>query len=223
MKFSIDNGPVFTSLNLQLESGESIKADSGSMVAMSPTIELKAKTSGKGLMGTLKSAVGGEGLFMTEYTAETGPGELLLAPSFPGDVLPFQMNGQTMFAQSGAFMAGEKSLELSTQGSVKAMISGEGLFLQKITGVGNLFLNCYGSIIEKSLTAGEEYIVDTGHIVAFEETVTYKLKKAAKGIFNTLASGEGLVCRYSGPGKIWLQTRNMSALAKTLMPYFPGK
>ena len=93
------------------------------------------------------------------------------------------------------------------------MISGEGLFLQKISGTGIVFLNSFGAVFEKTLAPGEVHIVDTNHIVAFEETIQYKIKKAAKGIFSSLASGEGLVCEYTGPGKMWVQTRALSALA----------
>jgi uncharacterized protein (TIGR00266 family) len=96
------------------------------------------------------------------------------------------------------------------------MISGEGLFLQKISGTGIVFLNSFGAVFEKILAPGEVYIVDTNHIVAFEETIQYKVKKAAKGIFSTLASGEGLVCEYTGPGKMWVQTRALSALAQAI-------
>ena len=223
MDFKIENGPVFTTLKVELQHGESIKAEAGAMVAMSPTIELKAKGSGKGILGSLKAAVGGEALFASVLTAEHGPGEIHLAPAVPGDIVQWNLGGQTVYAQSGAYLAGDPELTLSTQGSLKAMISGEGLFLSKISGSGPLFLNSYGAVMSKDLAPGEEYIVDSGHIVAFEETVTYKIKKAAKGLFSTLASGEGLVCRYSGPGKIWMQTRNLSAFGQLLMPMVTKK
>jgi uncharacterized protein (TIGR00266 family) len=103
------------------------------------------------------------------------------------------------------------------------MISGEGLFLQKISGDGTVFLSCYGSIIEKTLTPGENFIIDAGHMVAYEETVSYQIKKAAKGLFSTLASGEGLVCNFSGSGKVWYQTRNIKALAGLLQPLIVTK
>jgi uncharacterized protein (TIGR00266 family) len=170
-------------------------------------------------MGSLKAAVGGEALFASLFTAVGGPGELVLAPSSLGDVVRFDLSNQTILAQSGAYLAGDPGLTLSTQGSLKAMISGEGLFLSKISGTGVVFLNSYGAICERVLTAGETYKVDTGHIVAFEDSVTYKLRKAAKGLFSTLASGEGLVAEYSGPGKIWIQTRNLSAFAASLTPF----
>ena len=223
MEFKIENSPVFTTLTIQMGSAEQFRAEAGAMVSMSPTIEIQAKKSGKGLLGTMKAAVGGESFFASLFTASGGSGELILAPGTLGDIIQLEMNGQTIFAQGGAYLAGTPDLELSTQGSLKGMISGEGLFLQKITGRGALFLNSYGAIIEKTLSQGESYIVDTGHIVAFEESVQYKIKKASKGFFSTIASGEGLVCEYTGPGKIWMQTRNLSAFAQILSKFITTK
>ncbi len=220
MEFKIEHAPVFTLVRVQMLAGEVMRAEAGAMMAMSPSIELKAKTTGKGFLGAMGAMMGGESLFGSEFRAEA-PGEVLLAPSTPGDIVHIKMNGQTILAQGGAYLAGSAGLNITAQGSFKAMFSGEGLFLSKISGQGDLILGSYGSIIEKTLAPGEDYIVDTGHIVAFESTVTYTLKKAAKGIFSTLASGEGLVARYSGPGKIWIQTRNMKALAMALNPFLP--
>ncbi len=221
MDYQIENGPVFTTLQVKMAPGETFRAESGAMIAMSPTIELEAKSAGKGLLGTLKAAVGGESLFATLYKATGGDGELILAPSIPGDIVRFNLAGETLFAQSGTYLGGSPELELSTQGSLKGMISGEGLFLQKISGNGTVFLNSYGAIIEKKLAGGESFIVDTGHIVAFEASVQYQIKKAAKGLFNTVASGEGIVCEYKGPGSIWIQTRNLPALARMIAPFLP--
>lgn len=221
MEFRIEHGPVFTTLRIFLNPGESFRAESGAMVAMSATIELEAKSAGKGLFGAIKAAVGGESFFASLYTANGGAGELLLAPTVPGDIIPFELDGRSIFAQGGAYLAGSPGLELSTQGSFKGLISGEGLFLQRITGKGEVFLASYGAIIEKKLAAGETYIVDTGHIVAFEATVQYQLRKVAKGLFSTLASGEGLVCQYQGPGSIWIQTRNLPGFANLLSNFLP--
>ncbi len=223
MEFKIENGPVFTILRIQLRSGEHFRAEAGAMISMTPNLKLEAKTTGKGVFGTIKAAVGGESFFASLYTAENGDGELVLAPSVLGDIIHMQLTNQTVFAQSGAYLAGSPDLTISTQGSFKAMISGEGLFLQKITGIGHLFLNSYGAVIEKVLAPGEKYIVDTGHIVAFDESVTYSLRKASKGLFSTIASGEGLVCEYTGPGKILIQTRNLPAFAALLSKLLPTK
>jgi uncharacterized protein (TIGR00266 family) len=222
MEFNIENGPVFTTLRLTFAQGETFKAEAGAMVSMSPSIKLEAKTQAKGIFGNIKAMVGGEGLFASLFTAEA-PGEVILAPAGPGDIVRLDLNNQTLYTQSGAYLAGSPGLELSTKGSMKALLSGEGLFLSKISGSGTVFFNSYGSVLVKELAAGEKYIVDTGHMVAFEESVTYTVKKAAKGLFSTLASGEGLVAEFTGPGRVWIQTRNLSALAAILQQFLPGK
>lgn len=223
MEYKIEHAPVFSTLHIMLKRGEQFRAEAGAMVSMSPTIKLEAKTTGKGIMGSLKAAVGGESFFASLFTAETGDGEIILAPGTIGDIMKMELHGSTIYAEGGAYLAGAPGLEISTKGSFKAMISGEGLFLQKISGSGLLFLNSYGSIIARNLAPGETYIVDTGHMVAFEETVQYTIRKAARGIFSTLASGEGLVCEYTGPGRLWLQTRNLSALAQLLNKLLPRR
>lgn len=217
MEYAISNGPVFTTLTVKMAAGDRLKAEAGAMVAMSPTIGLQAKSSGKGILGTLAAAVGGEALFGSLFTAEAA-GEVILAPAVPGDIVRLSLNNETFLAQGGAYLAGSEGLELSTQGSLRAMLSGEGLFLSKISGSGDLFLTAYGSVVEKTLSAGETYIVDCGHIVAFESSVTYQLRTAARGLFSTLATGEGLVGEYRGPGRLWIQTRNLRALAGLLSP-----
>jgi uncharacterized protein (TIGR00266 family) len=219
MEFKLEHGPVFTIVRILMKRGEQFRAEAGAMVSMTPTIKLEAKSAGKGLMGTLKAAVGGESFFATLFTAEDGDGELVLAPGTLGDVLRMEMAGNTIYAEGGAYLAGSPNLDISTKGSFKAAFSGEGLFLQKITGNGTVFLNSYGAIFEKVLAPGETYVVDTNHIVAFEETVQYKIKKASKGIFSSLASGEGFVCEYTGPGKLWAQTRALSAFASQIERY----
>jgi uncharacterized protein (TIGR00266 family) len=218
MKSQIEHAPVFTTLTLFLEPGERFKAEAGAMLSMSPTVEIQAKSSGKGLLGTVAAAMGGEALFGSLFTAHDA-GEVVLAPSVPGDIVHVKLDGETIFAQGGAYLAGAEGLTLSTQGSLKALVGGEGLFLSKISGNGDLFLSCYGAVKVKTLAAGESYIVDCGHLVAFEASIDYKIRKAAKGLFSTLASGEGLVAECSGPGKIWIQSRNLKALAGILAPF----
>lgn len=223
MNFSIEHNPTFSILRVKLGPGEVVRAEAGAMICMSPSVQLQAKTSGKGLFGAIGAMAGGEGLFASEYTATKEGDEVVFGPGGPGDIVHIPVSGKAVFAQSGAYLAGSPSLQLSTQGSLKAMISGEGLFLQKVSGSGDLFLTSYGAVIVKELDVGEEYVVDTGNMVAFEESVNYSINKAAKGLFSTLASGEGLVCRFRGPGKVWIQTRNLGVLAQLLAPYFSKK
>ncbi len=216
MNYEISNSPVFTTLTIHLRQGESFRAESGAMIAMSPSIALKTSGSGKGLLGSFKAAIGGESLFASLYTAETGSGELVLAPSAPGDILKFELSGNTIFAQGGAYLAGDPKLTVSMQGSVKSWLGGEGLFLSKISGQGLVFLNSYGAIIEKMVMPDEGYIIDSGHIVAFEDTLQYDVQMASRSMWSSLASGEGLVCRFRGQGRVWYQTRNLSAFAQIL-------
>jgi uncharacterized protein (TIGR00266 family) len=231
MQYQILYQPSFSLASISLNQGEQIMAESGAMVSMSPTIRLDAKMSGGGMLGALKSAVGGESLFRTTFTAESGPGEVTLAPSSLGDILGIEMTGSKFFVQPGSYLAGDTRLNISVQGSVRGMLSGEGLFLLTVQGSGLLLVSSFGAIHAKDLAPSEEYIVDTGHIVAFEDTVNYRLEKATgrtqgvggflKGMVQSALSGEGFVCRYRGPGRIYMQTRQVPSFVQQLLPFLP--
>src|SRR4029453_10998590 len=180
-----------------------------------------------GMLGAIKSAVGGESVFRTTFTAETGPGEITFAPSDLGDLLAVDMTGGKFFVQPGSYLAGDPRLNINVQGSLRGMLSGEGLFLLTVQGSGLLLLSSFGAIHAKDLGVGEEYIVDTGHIVAFEERGVYRREKATgksqgvggflKGMVKSAMSGEGFVCRYRGPGRLYLQTRQLPGFAQQLI------
>lgn len=231
MKHQILYQPSYSLAVVSLEAGEQIMTESGAMVSMSPTIKLEAKMSGGGLLGAMKSAVGGESIFRTTFTAEGGPGEITLAPATVGDIMPVELRGTKFFVQPGSYLAGNAGLTISVQGSMRGMLSGEGLFLLTVEGNGLLLLSSFGAIHTKELAAGEEYLVDTGHIVAFEHTITYGIEKAAgktqgvggflKGMVQSAISGEGFVCRYRGPGRVYLQTRQLGSFATQLIPFLP--
>lgn len=223
MNHSIKNGPVFSTLHVTLNTGESVIGEKGAMISMTPSVELKARTTGKGVFGAMKSMIGGEALFSTTFTATENNSEVVLAPSSPGDIIHFPLSGQKILAQGGAYLAGTTGLELGTQGSLRGALMGEGLFLQTISGTGDVWLSSYGAVYIKELGPGEEYSVDNGNMVAFEDSVTFTIKKATKGLFSTFASGEGFVSRFKGPGKVWIQTRSVSGLAQILMPYMQKK
>ena len=231
MRYQILYQPSYSLVVVQLDRGEAIMAESGAMVSMSPTIRLEAKMSGGGLMGALKSAVGGESVFRTTYIAESGPGEVTFAPATVGDIMPVTMQGSRFFVQPGSYLAGDPSFNISVQGSMRGMLSGEGLFLLTVEGTGLLLLSSFGAIHAKELAAEEEYIVDTGHIVAFEAGVQYRIEKATgktqgvggflKGMVQSAMAGEGFVCRYRGPGRIYIQTRQLSSFVSQLVPFLP--
>jgi uncharacterized protein (TIGR00266 family) len=231
LKHQILYQPSYSLAVVSLEQGERIVAESGAMVSMSPTIRIEAKAAGGSFLGALKSAVGGESLFRTTFQAETGPGEVTLAPSTMGDVMAVPLSGTKIFVQPGSYLAGDAGLVTSVQGSMRGMLSGEGLFLLTVEGSGLLLLSSFGAIHTKVLEAGEEYIVDTGHIVAFEQTVGFRIEKATgqsqgvggflKGMVQSTLAGEGFVCRYRGPGRIYLQTRQLRGFAGQLIPFLP--
>lgn len=207
---------------LKLQPEQSISAEAGAMVSMSGNIELQAALKG-GVFGALKRAVGGESTFVSTFTAKGGPGEVTLASGAPGDIAGVEMNGRTLFVQSSSYLAGDTSLNVETKfGGVRSFMGGEGLFLLQVTGTGVLLVSSFGSIHRKQLAPGERYVIDTGHLVAWDASMPYQIRKAARsGLFNSLMSGEGLVAEFTGPGEILMQTRNLSAFAAMLLPYFP--
>ncbi|EFW14056.1 hypothetical protein D8B26_004045 [Coccidioides posadasii str. Silveira] len=194
-------------LTLQLAMGCPLTAKPGAMIAMSPTMTLKGSVK----FSVKKMLAGGE---MSSSTY-TGPGELLLAPSALGDISLLRLNGQEQwFVGKDAFLACTQGIvkDYKRQGLGKAFFSGEGLFIYTVSGTGILFIQSFGAIIKKDLVAGEKYIVDNGHLVAW--TCNYVMERVASGgIMSGLASGEGLVCKFTGPGTIYMQTRNAQAFA----------
>lgn len=216
--------PSYSLAVLNLLPGEGVQAEAGAMVSMTPTINLVTEMKG-GFLGSLKRKVlGGESFFVSNYVAEGGPGEVAFAPTVPGDIVSLNLSGDGYFVQSGSYLAGDMSLNIDTKfGGGRSFFSGEGLFLLKISGLGLLVLTSYGAIMEKVLAPGEKYIVDTSHIVAFQSTVNYRVKKAASGIVSSIVSGEGLVCEFEGPGKIFIQTRSTRSLINWLIPLLPAK
>jgi uncharacterized protein (TIGR00266 family) len=192
------------------------------MVSMSSGIEIETRAKG-GLLGALKrSVLGGESFFVNTFKANDA-GEVLFAPTLPGDVIAMEMKGQTVYAQSGSYIASSPEIVVDTKwGGAKTFISKEGLFLLKISGAGRLFLSSYGAIHELALAAGQKYVVDTGHMVAFDESVRYDVKRVG-GLKSTLFSGEGLVSELTGPGRVFIQSRSEDAFVRWLIPQLPHK
>ena len=209
-------------VNLQAEN--SISAEAGAMVSMSANVDLHSEMKG-GVFGALKRAVGGESAFVSTFTARGGAGEVTLAPGTPGDVVGIEMNNQTFMLQSSSYLAGDASLQIDTKfGGAKSWLGGEGLFLLQVNGSGLLLVSSFGAIHRKYLRPEEQYVIDTGHLIAWEGQMRYELRKAAKsGFFRSLLSGEGLVAEFYGPGEILIQTRNLRAFAGLLKPFFPSQ
>jgi uncharacterized protein (TIGR00266 family) len=221
--YEVLHQPAFSLAVVQLQPEQSIQAEAGAMVSMSANIELQSQMKG-GLFGAIKRAAGGESAFVSTFTSRGGPGEVTLAPGAPGDIAAIELTDQTFFVQSSSYLAGDASLTVDTKwGGAKSFFGGEGLFVLQVQGRGLLLVSSFGAIHRKRLTAGERYVVDTGHLVAWEGTTQYTLRKAAAGFFRSMVSGEGIVAEFSGPGEILIQTRNLAALAGLLKPFFPSQ
>jgi uncharacterized protein (TIGR00266 family) len=220
-KYEVLHQPAFSLAVIKLQAEQSIQAEAGAMVSMSANIELQSQMKG-GLFGAIKRAAGGESAFVSTFTARSGPGEVTFAPGAPGDIAAIELNNQTFFVQSSSYLAGDATLSVDTKwGGAKSFFGGEGLFVLMVQGRGLLLVSSFGAIHRKTLQPGERYVVDTGHLVAWEGTTQYTLRKAAAGFFRSIMSGEGIVAEFSGPGEILIQTRNLAALAGLLKPFFP--
>jgi uncharacterized protein (TIGR00266 family) len=219
--YEVLHQPAFSLAVVRLQPEQSILAEAGAMVSMSANVELQSQMKG-GLFGALKRAAGGESAFVSTFTSRGGPGEVTFAPGAPGDIAALEMSNQMFYVQSSSYLAGDASLTVDTKwGGAKTFFSGEGLFVLQVAGTGLLLVSSFGAIHRKRLQPGERYVVDTGHLVAWEGTTQYTLRKAAAGFFRSMMSGEGIVAEFTGPGEILIQTRNLQAFASLLKPFFP--
>jgi uncharacterized protein (TIGR00266 family) len=215
--------PSYSLLIVALDEGESVLAEAGAMVSMTSNIQMQTASRGGILQGLKRSVLGGESFFINTFTCGARQGEITFAPSLPGDIMHIPMSGGTMYLQSGAYIVGTSGIQVDTSwAGAKGFFSGAGLFLLKCSGQGDLFVSSYGAIHALDLQVGQEYVVDTGHIVAFDETVTWNVRTAG-GIKQTLFSGEGLVCAFTGPGRLYLQTRSFDAFLGFLIPKLPKR
>jgi uncharacterized protein (TIGR00266 family) len=221
MDHDVEFRPSFALLTIDLDAGERVRTEAGSMVSYSEGLEIETSASG-GVLGSLKrSILGGESFFQNTFTAAEA-GHVTLAPPLAGDIVEVPLDDETLLVQSGSYLASEPSIEIDTKfGGGRTFFGGEGLFLLELSGTGSAFLSSYGAIKEVDLAAGETYTVDTGHIVAFDGTASFDVERVG-GIRSTLFSGEGLVCKFTGPGHVHLQTRSTDALLSWLIPKLPS-
>ena len=222
MDYEIKYSPAYALALIRLAAGEVLQAEAGAMVSKSDAIKLETAVRGGLLKGLKRSVLGGESFFINRFTAEQ-TGEVTVAPALPGDIMALSVEGKTLFVQSGSFLAASNELEIDTKwGGGKTFFSREGLFLLKCTGTGTIFVSSYGAIHQITLAAGERHNVDTGHMVAFDETVQYDVARSG-GWKATLFSGEGLVVNLTGPGRFFMQTRSEDSFLQWLIPKLPGK
>jgi uncharacterized protein (TIGR00266 family) len=223
MNVDIRYQPAYSLAIVGLNPDESIQAEAGAMVSMTPNLEVNTGMKG-GMLGALtRSVLGGETLFANTFTSRGGPGEITLAPSLPGDIATLPLSNATLFVQSGSFLASSPEVNLDLQwGGAKTFFGSEGLFLLKASGTGQIVLCSYGAIHKVPLDGRRTYICDTGHVVAFAQGLDFDVRRVG-GWKSTLLSGEGLVCEFRGAGDLYLQTRSTQAFLSWLIPRIPTR
>jgi len=212
MEYQIKYSPAYALLEVSLDPKEVIVAESGAMVYMSPEIEVKTRKREKeSLWKSLKTTfLGAESFFVNEYTAEKGAGKVGFVPAPVGDIQQFEVKaGKGLVLQKSAYVASTIDVHLDTewQGFKKGLF-GQSLFMLKVSGNGQLFVNAFGAIDHHSLKPGESLVVDNFHLVAFDDTCKYEVKKFG-GLKSTILGGEGLVTEVKGPGEVYIQTKNV--------------
>ena len=218
MKFEIISKPSYSLLDLRLNVGEEVLAETGAMIYMRG-VKLKTEAKG-GFLGGLKRILAGESFFVNRFVAVESDAVLGLAPPYQGDIIHIPLNG-VVYAQSGAFLASTPNVEIDAKWSgARGFFAGEGLILLKIRGSGDLFLSSFGGIVEMHVK--DRFVVDTGHIVAFEDGLDFSVKRVG-GLKATLLSGEGLVAEFRGDGKLWIQTRSIGDFVGWLSSLLPKR
>jgi len=221
MEYNIKGG-AFPVVVCQLQNGESMITEKGSMVWMTPNMEMD--TTGGGIGKMFSKAFSGESMFQNIYTAR-GAGMITFGSSFPGRIMPIQISpGHDMILQKSAFLASERGVELSIHFNKKVgagLFGGEGFIMQRLSGSGMAFAEIDGELVEYTLAPGQQLLVDTGNVAGFESSVSLDIQQV-KGIKNKLLGGEGFFnTLLTGPGKIWLQTMPLSSVAASIRPYIP--
>lgn len=233
MQHAIEHGPAFAWLRVGLSPGETIQAEAGAMVRRDTNIEMDTRLNAGYRAGffqkfiaffiaLVRKLLGGETLFVNDFTAPAQRGgEVVLAPSLSGHIVHHQLKGATtLIVQAGSYLASTGSVDTQLRwGGLRMMLSREGLFLLQCRGEGDLFLNAYGDIIPVQVDG--EYVVDTGHMVAYEGDLDFSVSSAGGGFKGLFLSGEGLVMTFRGTGTVYLQSRNVHALVSWLSPMLP--
>ncbi len=218
MRYETKHRPSYSLLEVQLLPEESIRAEAGAMTYMSSNIDVRTVMREASFIETLGLKIlGGQSFFVNEYTAKNGPGTLGLVSAPLGDIahIPVTLQ-QGYIIQKSSYVASTRgvSLDIKWQGFTRGLF-GQGLFMIKVTGSGDLFINTFGAIEKKTLGPGEELTVDNFHLVAFSDTCRYDVRKFG-GLKSTILGGEGLVVNISGPGDVYIQTKNPAEFAEWL-------
>lgn len=221
MQITIGGSTGNSVAKIELARGDGCVAEGGAMIAMKGGIDITTSTFQRGKGGALRGVrrlLAGESFFINHYEANRGPGEVWLAPTLSGDMVSLELDGLGVIAEAGSFMVcgHDVSIDVGWQG-VKSVLSGEGLFWINCRGRGPLVLNGFGAIYP--IDVDGEYTVDTGHIIAFEETLEFSISKAGQSWLTSFIGGEGLVCKFQGRGRLWCQSHSSNSFGGILGPH----
>lgn len=210
MDVQVRHAPAFGVARLTLAPNEPVRVEAGAMMAMSPAVAVTSKAEGGVLKSLKRAALGGESFFVTTYTAPAEGGWLDVAARLAGDMAVLAIEpSKALFIQKGSWLASSTGIEIDTQwGGFRNMFGGEGGFILRAGGTGTVVMACYGALEAWELAPGQQITLDTGHMVAYEETVQMGLRKVTGGLVQSFKSGEGIVFDFTGPGKVWVQSRN---------------
>jgi uncharacterized protein (TIGR00266 family) len=220
VQVDISSGPAFAFGEITLPPGGKVRVEAGAMAMTRGDVQMTTSTQG-GFMKGLKRSLGGESFFVNDFSSTSG-GVVGVAAALPGDMAEVTLDGgHALMVQSGSWIASDVSIDVDSKwGGGKTFFSGEGLILLRCTGQGELLMSSYGAIRSATLVAGEVLTLDTGHVVAFDDSVTYSVRKAGSWK-STILGAEGLVTDFTGPGRVWLQTRSSSDLVAWIVSKMP--
>ncbi|RKH13973.1 TIGR00266 family protein [Corallococcus sp. CA053C] len=227
MQLEITNRPASSVARVRLQQGESLTCEVGAMIAMSPHLVVETssakKGGGGGLVAGLKRLVAGENFFLNHFTAQAADQELILGPGLLGDIVQHRLESGHLVVQGSSWLASDPGIQVDAtfQGIGKALFSGESIFWVKCSGRGDVLLSSFGAIYEVEVDG--EYIVDTGHIVAYEDTLQFQMDRASKSLIGSFLGGEGLVCRFKGRGKLYCQSHNPPSFGQALGPLLTAR
>ncbi len=218
MKYEIKYKPSYAMLIVTINQDETITAEAGAMTYMDPNIEAHTRKREKSLLGSIGlSIIGGQSFWVNDYTATNGPGQAAFAAAPVGDIETLEVKPDTGYIiQKSAYIASTKDIDLDVkwEGFTRGLF-GQGLFMLKATGSGTLFINTFGAIDKHVLNPGQKLVVDNFHLVAFSDTCTYRVTQFG-GLKETILGGEGLVTEITGPGDVYIQTKNLREFVEWL-------
>lgn len=211
MRYQIKYEPSYAMLVVDLDAGEKIIGEAGAMTYMTPSIDVETHRRERSILGTIGlSVLGGQSLFVNDFVAKGKPGQIGLAAAPVGDIQVLRVeSGSGFIIQKAAYLASTEDVELDVkwEGFTRGLF-GQGVFMVKVSGRGDLFVNTFGAIDRHELGPGEEMVVDNFHLVAFSDSCEYEVRRFG-GWKETILSGEGFVTRIRGPGEVYIQTKNL--------------